>query len=219
MLKKLLMLFSFSYPFNYYGFYNKIIFPKKTQKFLKKISKNIFLQSWDLCQMPELVFNMFEEFCNNYPFHFVEQWSIQQKDYGQYQYAFEKSSLSEEEYFNNILRELEPYRELESLRKYVYVRKTNWEKYKYITDVVLKNSTFRWEVYKENEKLKELKIDQKKYYSITYWFDYDVLCYKLKEVETKEEEKSDWHFIEDDLIKMDQKHAAMILNYACYIWD
>ena len=208
----------FPYPFNHYGFIDKIEMPIKNFFWKLECFKNIYAYPWDCVNIHEDVFARFEFFCKTYPFYFVDQAACESRVY-----EYHKKNIDPEADWDDMTDEqYKSYLRLAQIQEYVlYTRKLNQEKYDYICECWHKSWTSKFipsDHTFNGEKCSEWISEHAYYYNVDWWFENGELMYTMEKVLEKGKYFNPLD-IEDYIQKVGTAYAKEILDLSGYIWN
>lgn len=204
----------FRYPFNKYGFYDKIEDPIKQIFRRQKVFKDVELYSWDICNIVETTFAHFSYFCKANPFYFIDQYCREVRGI---QYEIKHNNNFTDDSF--MQDKYEAYRRLYEIQEYVeYTRKLNKAKLEHLQNEFHKSYRPFW-VKTDicSDDCVEYKTEDYYYLEVNFWFEQGELMYDLKQVDY--ETNFNPLDIDDAMNKLDRQYAKEIIDYSGYIWN
>lgn len=202
------------YPFNKYGFYDKIKDP--IDQIIRRliVFKNVEIYSFDVCNIVETTFAHFSYFCKANPFYFIDQYCLETRG-TQYEIKhntnFKDDSFMQDKY--------EAYRRLYEIQEYViYTRELNKAKLEYLENEFHKSYKPSWiktDICPEG--CVEYVTEDYWGLEVNFWFEMGELMYTYKRVDY--DTKFNPLDVEDVMNKLDRRYAKEIIDYSGYIWN
>lgn len=206
----------FTYPFNKYGFINKIEMPIKYFFYRLEAFKGLEICPWDCVNIHEVVFSQFAYFCRTYPNYFLEQAICEENGEKYHVKHFGESLCKDSTVIDRVVKN---YLRLSQIQEYVlHTRNLNRAKSEYISNAWMKSHRLYSELRTdEPEHCYEIKFEHYFYYNVQFWFEQGELMYEMKKVDT--ETKFNPLDIDDALDKLDTEYAKEILDLKGCIWN
>lgn len=188
------------YPFNKYGWYDKVEWPIRTFFWKLEAFKNISVDPWNCCNASDVVFAQFEFFCKKNPFQFVERFIRTEKNSYQYDDA--------DDLWDDTINDL---RRLMEIQEYVcYTRNLNKAVERYLEEVFMKYNRLFFV-----DRLKE---------KVCLYVDYEFIRGEIQYTVTVSKDPIEGKKtfnpldLEESIDQMDKEYAKEIISLKDFLW-